>query len=156
MMARYRERIRYSFLGPGTKATSTPKYTNALQIVTVIAARKPMRAPTTTMAKTKNSQDGLVGPSVKKVIKAANAMSRMGQIFGSSSEIGKLRPIRVNVVRLYVRCRVKMISEELSIKNHPPLAAKVDDAISVARLIAKVALRKDTSSLVLPLSASHS
>src|ERR1019366_1975946 len=80
MMARYAERIRYSFLGPGTKAASSRKYTSALQSVTLIAARKLVRQSTTMIAKTKNSQDGLVGPSVKTVITAANAMSRVVQI----------------------------------------------------------------------------
>src|SRR6516162_6850080 len=104
MMARYEERIRYSFLGPGIKAASTTKYSSALQIVIIIAARKPRRAPTTTIAKRKNSQDGLVGPSVTKVIKPANAISRTEQITGSN-EIANLRRISTNVVTLYARCR---------------------------------------------------
>src|SRR5580658_1717978 len=100
MMARYAERIRYSFLGPGTKAASSTKYTSALQIVTMIVARKLVRQSTTTIANTKNSQAGLVGPSVRTVIAAANAMSRMVQIFGSS-EAAILRSISTNVAKLY-------------------------------------------------------
>src|SRR5579862_921889 len=98
-MARYAERIRYWLLGPGAKTASSRKYTSALQIVTVIAARKLVRQSTTMIANTKNSQEGLVGPSVTTVITAANAMSRMVQIAGIS-EAATPRSISTNVATL--------------------------------------------------------
>src|SRR5208283_498292 len=123
-MARYAERIRYSLLGPGTKAASRRKYTSELQIVTLIAARKLVRQSTTMIAKTKNSQEGLVGPSVITVITAANAMSSVVQIPGSS-EAAMPRSISANIAKLYARCRVRTINEDSSMKNHPPLAGSM-------------------------------
>src|SRR5215471_16514509 len=90
-------------------------------MVTVIAARKPVRKSTTMIANTKNIQEGLVNPSVRSVITAANATSRIVQIPGSS-EAAMSQRISTNVVRLYTRCRVRTANEDSSMKNHPPLA----------------------------------
>ena len=99
MMARYAARIRYSFPGPGTKAASSTRYTSELKIVTVITARKLVLQSTTIIAKTKNSQEGLVGPSVTIVTTPANTMSRAVQPAGTR-EGAIPRSISTTAVRL--------------------------------------------------------
>src|SRR5215469_11691330 len=107
------------------------------------------------IANRKNIHEGLVDSSVRRVITAANATSRIVQITRSSEAVMPRR-ISTNVVRLYTRCTVRTANEDSSMKNHPPFtgsmyhdASASSDSITRATAMFRSKLLKSAAFIII-------